>query len=163
MSINLLSKIQTTEDAASLIGEIEILLKSIYEEAGQGFELALKSKVRAWVSRELLAGFSKEGVDKKELLENLKHELESWNVLILGLAFEPTQDFLEKVHDFVSKSVGKKVLLEINFVPKLVGGITVVFGGKYANLSLRKVFETEFQKSRDAMLELVNQQVVSGN
>ncbi|MBU0569154.1 hypothetical protein KKB40_00040 [Patescibacteria group bacterium] len=168
MYSEILSKIKTAEDAEKMIEEIDILLNSMYfvkddtfdkqdprKVAEQSFDLILKSKIRAWTAQILINEFSKEGVNKTVFLQELKNKLESYKIFKLDIAFEPTRDFIEKIYDFVSKNISDEILLEINYVPGLIGGAVMVFNGKYRDFSLKKVFDEEFEKNRGEVLKLL--------
>ncbi len=169
MYSEILSKIKTTEDAEKMIEEINILLNSMYfvkdgvsvgqdfqRTAEQSFDLTLKNKIRASTAQILINEFSKKGIDKITFLQKLKDKLASYKIFKLDIVFEPTRNFVEKIYDFVSKNMGNEVLLEINYVPNLIGGAVIVFDGKYRDFSLKKVFDEEFEKNRGEIVKLVN-------
>ncbi|MHA2426598.1 MAG: hypothetical protein ACXADB_00960 [Candidatus Hermodarchaeia archaeon] len=152
----ILSKIRTTQEAEKLTEEIDILLNSFFENQGRGFDLALRDKVRAWVSQALRDELSAHKVDGKNYLEGLKGELGKYKKLKLGLAIEPSQTTIESIHSFAQKNIGDKVLLEISYMPALLGGVVIVFEGKYRNFSLKKVFEDEFSQKGEEIMKLLN-------
>jgi F0F1-type ATP synthase delta subunit len=87
------------------------------------------------------------GSDQKEqfnLLEKLKDWLKKLPVLKLEIAFLPSEKTIEKISYWLKKEVGKKIILDIYFNPKIVGGAILEYEGKFANLSLAKEIEKIF-------------------
>lgn len=156
MYSNILSKIRTTSDLEKLREEVELLLSSLYEEKGGGFESALKGKVRAWVANGVRDDLSGAEVEKEEYLKGLLVELGNFKVLKLDLAYEPSLESIERIYAHVVNNFGEKVLLDLNCVHDLVGGARIIFEGKYFNFTLKKAFEKEFIKEKDEILMMLN-------
>lgn len=153
MDDNLLSRIRTKDEAGKLIEEVDILLSSFYEQRGAGFEYALKSKIRHWVSEALSEIFSKGDADKVKFLESLKESLKNAKTLILGIAFEPTEEIIDKVSIFVRKNFDKSCLLEISYMPELMAGAVIIYEGNYIDLSIKKIFKKEFEENKQKISE----------
>ena len=156
MQSKILSKIKTKRDSEKLSYEIEILLSSLYEEKGAGFDNALKTKVRAWVAEDIGQDIDKLGMDKKDYLDNLAKELKNFKTLRLDLAYEPSFESIDRIYAFVANNFGERILLDLNCVHDLVGGARVIFEGKYFDFTLKKAFEQEFSKEKDEILLMLN-------
>ena len=139
----LINHLRTQEESLKLLDEIDLLLNSLYEEKGEGFELALKSKVRSWVTEAIREEMSK-GVDMEEFLKSVKNEIASFKELKISLAFEPTSLSIEKIYMQAQGIWGRKILLNLSYDPNLIAGCVIIFEGEYRDFSLRKAFKKEF-------------------
>lgn len=157
MESNLISRLKTTEDRDLLLSELDLLLKSIYEGSGGSFDITLKNKVRSWVAAIILSEIeSVENLDKKSYLENLKNEVQKIEDMKLGLAYEPSESALERIHDRIVKYSRKQILIDLTTNKNIVGGAVIVYKGKYRDFSMKKVFETEMQNAREEINEILN-------
>jgi hypothetical protein len=148
----ILSKIQTTEDQEEVVNEIEILLKSLYQDKGLGFESVLSTSVRAWLASLLRQEFSKEDIDKEAFLINLKNIITDIPKVHLTLAFEPSQDALNRIVGVIRSSIGGNVIVSLRRDPYLIGGVEIIFEGEYRDFTFKRIFEKEFEKSRSDLL-----------
>lgn len=155
MYLELLSHIRTKEDAWQLEEEVDLLLEHLYKGAVGDFDLALKNDVRAWVSEFLTKAFASPENNKDEYLRGLKEAIGTLRELKLTLAFEPTQNSIEKIHDWVRKNVGEGIILDITFNPTIFAGAIVIFEGEYRDFSLRNKFREQFEENRDRVFEIL--------
>lgn len=147
-----LSKIRTKEDIQKLINEIEVILQSLYQK--QGVESVLKAQVRAWVSQALEEDW-KSAPNKEEYLIRLKEVLNGLKPLSLTISFEPTELSLEKLSYFVKQNLGGNIYLDINYDPRLLAGAIIVYQGRYLDMSLKKAYEAEFERSKVEIIKLL--------
>lgn len=154
MYSEILSKIRTKEEGEKLLQEVEILIASLYEEEGRGFESALRTRVRQWVSDKLLLGFEKEGGDRQRYLKELKERLENLKTLGLTLAFEPTEASLDKFSSFIKKNLGEDVVLDISLDKSILGGAIIVWKGRWRDFSLRRLFEEEMAAKKEDLIQI---------
>lgn len=156
MFSNLLSRIRTTEEKDKLLQEVELLLQSLYEQRGVGFDSTLTAKVRAWVAEVIRREINKAG-SREDYLEKLKDILVSLKKLTLTLGFEPTDKSLDKFASFVLKKKGEGIVLEIIYDPKIIAGAIIVYEGNYRDFSLKKVFEREINAKENELMQILNQ------
>ena len=82
--------------------------------------------------------------DKERILKELKKtkkELLKLPVLKIQLAFSPTPSFIKEISDWLKRNLKKKVLLDVEVNPVIVGGAILEYRGKYLDLSLKKEIE----------------------
>jgi len=142
MISKLITKVRTVEERDMLKKELETLLDSLYTEKGSGFESALKSKGRFWVS-EIIRNESSGGPDAK------------FKVLTLRLAFEPTDTSIDKFIAFTRKNVGESVILDFEYYPRLLGGAVITYEGEYRDFSLKRIFESEYAEKSTEVLKMM--------
>lgn len=155
MYFEILSQVRTKQDVLRLIEEVEILLESLYEDQGRGFDRTIASKVRARVSDAISDEINKSKADKKSYLLGLEKKLKGLKEVRLTLAFEPSSASIDKFNDFIKKNVGEEVVLDLSFDPKLIGGAIVTYDGEYRDFSINRFFEEEFTQNKKMVLELL--------
>jgi len=149
----ILKKIRTKDEANKLIEEIDMLSDAFYRQAL--FPSTLDSKVRFWFAEILREKIKREkNFSLAGFLKNLKEKVEKLRVLSIVIAFEPTEVGLEKLASFVKENVGGDVILEIVYNPRVIAGAILIWGGKYKDFSLRRVFEEECDKKKEEIIEL---------
>ena len=151
----ILSHIRTKSEAWQLEDEVDLLLDHLYKGKADDFDLALKNDLRAWVSEQLQSTFTNPDVKKDEYLRGLKEAIAKLRELKLTLAFEPTQNSIEKIHDWIRKNVGDGIILDVTFNPTIFAGAIVIFEGKYRDLSLRNKFREQFGENRKRIFEIL--------
>ena len=155
MYLEILPRIRTKEEAKALIDEIEILLSSLYESAGEGFESSFKSQIRNWVAKAMESDWQDLGVDKKDYLLKLKDKLNSLEVVDLVLAYEPNNLSLDKFKIYMIQNISEDIIFNITFDPNLLGGVQIVYKGEFRDFSLKRVFEQEIKSKKTEIIELI--------
>jgi F0F1-type ATP synthase delta subunit len=79
---------------------------------------------------------------QKDYLKKLEAELEKIKIVRLTLAFDPTEEFLDKITDWIQKNVGQGYVLEVNIEPAIIAGARIEFEGKFFDFSLQKSLKT---------------------
>lgn len=137
-------KIRTKEELISLLEEI-LKIKPIIFKNKEG--LASK-KVKGAVSeklKELIENLEKEGEfsrknlrEQSALLENLEKELESLPKIKLEIAFAPSENFLDRISQFIKKELGQRTILDLTINPNIVGGAIIEYRGNWRDFSVAK-------------------------
>lgn len=150
----LLENITTKREAERLLEEIEIIRNGLFEARGGAFESLLKNKVRAITAENIRQIFAEEGVDKKKYLDKVEELVMKMPNVSLILAFEPSEGAVERFYSKISEAAGKPMLLDIVYEPQIIGGAVIIFNGRYRDFSFKKIFEAEFEKGRNKILDL---------
>ena len=151
----ILTRITTADEKDKLTEEINLLLQSLYENKGFGFDSVLRNKIRAWVSAYFQEEFAKEGLDKENYLKNLKEKINNLREVDLVLAYEPSSEMLNTLSGYLREATQENVVLNLNFDPHLIGGVQIIFDGQFRDYSFKRIFEKEFEESRNRILELL--------
>jgi len=121
----------TKDQVDVLKQEIDILISNKYQ-----------SKKDESVRESTLRELEKRNGD----LENWKLEIENLRVLRLTLAYEPSRINIVTYADWIKKTVGADVILDVTVDPKLVAGAQIIWNGKYQDYSLTKTVYAELQR-----------------
>lgn len=79
-------------------------------------------------------------------LEQLRKSLLSLPIASLETALELDRETIQKISQWFSQNLNKKIILEVKINPKIVGGIILEYGGKIWDGSLRKKIKEEIKK-----------------
>ncbi|GEM_PF-1813085 len=135
----------TTSEAALLQDELRILQQTLFSKREGGFNVALQTLVRARTSQLIESALAELKEGPAAFLDTLSKEIEQVPVIELGLAFEPTEDFLIKLHRHLKTEERPSFLLKITHLPHLIGGATVTVNGTYRDASLQHRLEQLFE------------------
>ncbi len=70
-------------------------------------------------------------------LDGLEEQLGQLPELSLTLAFEPDDDFLDRLAKWAKDNLGQEVVLDWKRQRQILGGAQVAFGGKYGDYTVR--------------------------
>jgi F0F1-type ATP synthase delta subunit len=154
MKEDIFLKIKTTDSAEVFKGELRILLKSLYLGSDE-FGSVLKNRVRSYLSEYIINKLSVEDIDIEKLLKDLIEETENTPSVRLIIAYEPSEDAIDRFYSFITSACQRHIFLDIGYSPDIIGGAVIIYEGKYRDFSFKYVFENEFAKERKNILELL--------
>lgn len=148
MFSDLLDRVYTKEDQQELLREIDILLGSMYKLGEESFTPTMKKYIRQTTGDLLTKFFSSTNIDKQHSLEQLKKQLLSLRELEIELGFEPSEDSIYQIHDWIAKNTDKGFVISININPNIVGGANIAYKGKFYKGSLKEKILEQIDKSK---------------
>lgn len=154
MDEEIFAKVKTTESAEQIKDELDLLLKSLYK-GSEEFSSVLRTNVRTSLSEYIKNKTSQQDIDIEVLLKDLVKNLEELPTVRLIIAFEPTEDVIDRFYSFVAGACQKHVLLDIGYAPDIIGGAVIIYKGIYRDFSFKYIFEREFGEEQDNILKLL--------
>ena len=152
---NLITSLKTKDDLDRLSSEIDSLLASVFETGNHSFENTLES-ISIKTAKKITDAIKKNNMDiaDKELiksfLETLKKLLGKFKTIRLIIAFEPKEETIENIHNWVSSNLGEGYILDIETNKGLLGGAIVMSSnGEYRDFSLKKTLEETFENKKE--------------
>lgn len=130
----LFESILTTQDAISLESELDQLERAIYKTeigAQKALDTLVSKKTADAIKDRLLSG------EAKKVLAEIRSNLSKLKKIEITIAFEPSQDSIAKIHEWLTQNITKDILLDISIDKSIIGGIILVNKGKYVDLSLK--------------------------
>jgi len=85
----------------------------------------------------------KSGPEKEEA-SNLEKELRALPEMKLDIAFFPTDNFLNRISQWLQKEFGQRIILDITVNPKVVAGAIIEYQGNWRDFSLAKKIDQLF-------------------
>ncbi len=107
------------------------------EELNQLIENIKTKKELVLALEEIESKKYKEKFPSKELSQ-MKKTLLGLPIVKLEIAFSPSEEFLQKISNWMEKNLGKKVILDVTVNPKIIGGAIIEYQGKWRDFSLVK-------------------------
>ena len=83
----------------------------------------------------------------KAFLTKMQEEVTSLPIMPITIAFEPKDQTLKTLSDWVQVNLKKQVLFEIKVDKNLVAGATITFKGKFKDFSIKEKFTEIIQNS----------------
>lgn len=83
--------------------------------------------------------------DLKTFFDKIQAITSNLPLLSLVIAFEPNEETLKLLSEWLFSNTHKQVLLDITVDTKIIGGATISFNGKYADCSIKTKFDQIFQ------------------
>jgi len=145
---DLITSLKTVDEVNDLSSELDSLASILFKSEKMTFEKALLS-IREATAKKIMEIFSKNKIDSnkeavRDFLETLKNLIQKFKIIKLILAFDPTYQTIEKIHEFVSENIGIGYILDIEIDETVLGGSVVIFNGIYKDFTLRKSLEEAF-------------------
>jgi len=143
--MNLLDNVCTKEDADLLESELDTILSNLFKKnIGQ----VLKKEIRLKTLEELKKNFADfSNTEKVEVaLNKVKDEIRKLKVLSLSIGFEPAEQTLETIFEWVKKNMGEGIVLDIKIDKGILGGAVIAYEGKYRDESVKKMLDDSFIK-----------------
>lgn len=72
----------------------------------------------------------------EQLLNDLSKELASVEILDITMAFSPSLRFLNVLRNWVYENVTQNIVLDIHVDPSVLGGVSLVYRGRYLDLTI---------------------------
>jgi len=154
---NLITSLKTVEEVNELSSELDSLTSSLFKSEKMNLEEALSS-IRENSAKAIMEIFLKNKLDLadkeviQDFLKTLKNLMQKFKVIKLVLAFEPTHQTIDKIHNYIFENIGIGYILDIEVDETILGGSVVIFNGKYKDFTLRKILDDTFKEKREQIL-----------
>lgn len=148
-------KIITTDDLYLLLEGAREAEAASYEAGSDLLSNRLKGKVSALFEESLAKLEAAKNVPapqeaRVEYFRELKEYLQNLPKVKIELAFEPREEFVKKISDFINKDSKEKSVLDISIKPAILAGATIEHRGIFKDYSypdkLRNVIKEKFAK-----------------
>ncbi len=156
----LLRTIRTKDERDDLQEQVKELEASLFRADPKGLENVLHSRfseITAAAMREILARaeLKDNSAALRAFFQELKTVLDQLVLLKLSLAFKPTEEMFDKLHDWTQKNLGVGVVTDISFDRSMLGGARIIFGGKYKEMTLAQMITDVLKKEEPQIRELI--------
>ena len=157
MYSEIIHTVHTKKDLDVILRELEKLQKSVYETDTTVFDEALSKYVRSDVAKMIRADLNTQQVAKDEYFKVLDRRLRVLKPLKLTMAFEPSENFEERVHEWATKNIGEFVYIHFVYNPTVVGGALIEYEGKFHDFSLNKTLDELFTQESENIVTRLTQ------
>ncbi len=126
--------VRTRTEANLLLSELDLLLRSLYKTGSEDFDHVIQNSIRAKVAYIIIQAIQNQ--PKEELLMELKKNVESLNYIKLTIAFEPTQQNLERISIWIKQNIGLGLAVDLSVDKSILGGAIVEYSGKIKDFTI---------------------------
>jgi F0F1-type ATP synthase delta subunit len=140
---SLLNSLISVGDRDLLIGEIEIVKRSIFSVGSSDeLEMSLKKSLADKRAREFFGYLSKnkksiyDGHIVEEILEALRQKVGELEVVTVHIPINISDSEMLEMHEKLVRLLGKRILIKTVKDSKLLGGLRLEYNGVYLDLSL---------------------------
>lgn len=147
----ILQHARTTFERDTLREAIARLTESLFGASKTAFDEQLASLgislAEAFKEVFTLAGCDLADREKvRETLASMSKALDELPIVFLTLAFEPSGKMVGKMYSFLTKTLGKSIVIDVKTEPLILGGAIVEYGGVYKDVSLKTKIEKTFEE-----------------
>lgn len=137
MYSDFLSYVRTESERRILVNEIDAVVDSLYMIDGNPLENTLNKSVRSEISELFRTAKAKE-TNFLGFLKSLRQIILEMKTINITLAKEPTDEIIDSIHTWLTRNVGKELIINFGKDEDLIGGAQIDYQGKYFELSLKK-------------------------
>lgn len=145
MYSELLKATSTKDEVEVLIGELNLLIDSLYSSEEGGFDHAL-AKIRNTTASVIETYFQvNTDNDREGQLRDAVKKLKDLSELQLTVAYDPPRETLLKIVSWLRTNVADNVVLDIHISPSTIAGVVISYKGKYHDYSYKNKIEEYLQ------------------
>lgn len=151
---DIIKSLKTTQEVEEFLSQVDNLLAKLFKVNPESLDKSLEKIISSKLAELLRESFKKNNIDQNDhsavekFLNNIKNQAQQLNVLKLQLAFDPSDETITTVFNWVSENYGDGIVLDIQKDESIIGGTIITFNGKYKDLSLKRRLEDVFQKNK---------------
>ena len=151
---DIVKSLKTTQDAEEFLSQLDNLLAKLFKINPDSLDKSLEKIVSSKLAELLRESFKKNNINQNDhsaiesFLNSIKNQIQQLNILKLQLAFDPSDETINTVFNWVAENYGDGIILDIHRDESILGGAIIAFNGKYKDLSLRKRFENVFGNNK---------------
>jgi F0F1-type ATP synthase delta subunit len=128
--------VSTREDLNLINSELDLLEAAIYETKENTFEFVLNNSISASISS-LISTLLLEKEEREVVIKKIKDNLKEIKFVELTIAVNPTEKLRTEMINLIKKSTNQRIALDIKVDPSIIGGVKIMFNGRYYDVSLK--------------------------
>ena len=158
--ISLLRSVRTKQEKENLRDQISVLKAALFRSDPHEFEKILATRLpgtMASTMREILSQSAlKDNPDaQRKFFQNVTEVIDKLPFLKLNIAFVPSEEMIQRLHEWVQKNMGAGVILDMAYDALILGGAQIIFQGKYKEVTLSQMITNVLIKEKTNVLKLI--------
>lgn len=144
----LMDKVLTSSDLARIVEELNLLLVCAYDTNHEKANQVMDRDMRGWVADVLRPFWESASLGEKraEQVQTLIAEIMSIPKAEVTLAVEPSGGLTKALVHQLRQILGKPLLVDFRYEPRMIGGMKLAFEGKYFEWTVERVFEQRMKE-----------------
>lgn len=152
--------VRTKDERDVLRDEVEELEMSLFRSDSYALEKTLKARLPKEISivlKEILARpeFTDNPEALKTFFRKMKDILDTLSLLKLNIAFQPSEEMITRLHEWILINLPLGVVLDIGYDGSIIGGARIIFGGKYKEMTLAQMIMDVLAKEKTIIMEMI--------
>lgn len=146
--------IRTKDTALEISEDIDIILSAMYKMNGKTLIELIENQFPKKIGMVLIAAMEKNNTGRtdlnayREFFSGLQEAIKQAKIVDLTLSIEPDYQLINTISDYLRDAFSENnALISIRIDPKTVGGIELIWKGRYWNFTLEKQIDEWFKNN----------------
>lgn len=155
------SQILTQEESDLVHQTVKLLQDSLFRSEVPPLSDILRSKLTKRLFDVLNTPVSEflesnDSAGLRKFLDSLIKIIEQTEVIRINLAYEPSQDGIREISQWIDSEIEKHAVIDINVDKTILGGISLVYRGRFWEKTLQQMISDVITQHREA----INQELI---
>jgi F0F1-type ATP synthase delta subunit len=86
---------------------------------------------------------------------DVKDTLDAFVLLKLTIAFKPSEEMINRLHEWTRQNLGAGAVLDIGYDASILGGVRVIFSGRYKEMTLAQMITDAMVKEKKIIMGMI--------
>lgn len=152
--------VRTKDERDKLREDIDELEAALFRFSPDAFEKVLTARLPERIAlaiRDICARpeFKSNSGALKTLLHDLKNTLDAFLLFQLILAFKPSEEMINRLHEWMGQNLGMGVALDLGYDASILGGARMIFSGRYKEMTLAQMITEAMAKEKMTIMGMI--------
>jgi len=152
--------VRTKEERDMLAEEMSELEATLFRSGQEAFEKVLSTRLSermASAMRDILGRqeFKNNSENLRIFFHDVKNVLDTFVPLRLTIAVKPSEEMIDRLHEWVQKNLGIGVILDIGYDGSIRGGARIIFNGRYREMTLAQMITDTLAKEKTTVMGMI--------
>lgn len=152
--------VRTKDERDKFLESISGLEAALFRSSPDALEKILSTQLpehTASVIRDICARpeFKNNSGALRALLRDVKNTLDAFLLLKLTFAFKPSEEMINRLHEWTQQNLGMGVALDIGYDASILGGARIIFNGKYKEMTLAQMITETMAKEKATIMGMI--------
>lgn len=152
--------VRTKDERDTLREDIGELEAALFRSSPNAFEEVLNARLPERIAlaiRDVSARpeFKNNSGALRMFFHDLKNTLDAFLLLKLILAFRPSEEMINRLHEWIGQNLGMGVALDIGYDASILGGARIIFSGRYKEMTLAQMITESMAKEKTIIMGMI--------
>lgn len=152
--------VRTKDERDKLREDMSELEAALFHSNPDAFEKVLSARLperTALVIRDICARpeFKNNTGALRTFFHDVKNTLDSFILFKLTLALKPSEEMINRLHEWTGQNLGVGVVLDIGYDASILGGVKIIFNGRYKEMTLAQMITETMAKEKINIMEMI--------
>lgn len=152
--------VRTKDERDTLREDIGELEAALFRSSPDAFEKVLSARLpkrTALVIRDICTRpeFKNNREALRTFFHDVKNTLDSFLLLKLTLALKPSEEMINRLHEWTQQNLEVGVVLDIAYDASILGGVKIIFSGRYKEMTLAQMITETMAKEKINIMGMI--------